>query len=174
MWFNSSAQTKIDTTWYLKKDKFRLELISKENTISNKKNTFLKLSKNGNQFETDSLISEIQEIYFRDIDQDSIKDILVYKNSGARSNEKYYLFLYNKRNKNYKKVEGYDNWPNLNTTDEKNILSSLILAGSTSYKFFELTDSGKLNDLDIVVRDSLLTGKPYKNGLEQAKKAIEE
>ena len=165
------AQTqKIDTTWQINKDKFRLVLTVKENK-ENPNSSFV-LLKNGMESKTDSLLSEIPLIYFQDFNNDSIKDLLIYKNSGARSNERYYLYLYNQKSKTYNKVSGFDNWPNMGGTTERNILSSLTLTGTNTYKFFELKDSGELKNLDITVTDSLLTGIPYEKGLEKAKKLI--
>jgi hypothetical protein len=106
------------------------------------------------------------------MNSDNFTDLLVYQESGARSNETFNLFIFRPTNLDYKRVKGFEEWPNLNKTELKGILAACILSGTVEYKFFKLSDEGKFIDLDISVTDSLLDGKAYENELLKVKELI--
>ncbi|MBF9254360.1 hypothetical protein I2I11_13725 [Pontibacter sp. 172403-2] len=122
---------------------------------------------------TDSVSSSMLYIEFRDMDSDGYKDLLVYHDSGTRSNETYNLYLFRNNNNSFRKVQGFSEWPNIRKTEVKGVLAACILTGVVHYRFFQLKNSGELINLNISVTDSLLNDKAYNNGLKEAKKKVE-
>ncbi|TPE40651.1 XAC2610-related protein [Pontibacter mangrovi] len=167
-----SQAAKLDSTWAVGQHTYRLTLELDEN--SNKDlNTSMTLFRDDEPILKDSVWSSMLEIEFRDIDRDGFHDLLVYQGSGARANETYNLFLFREENNSFQKVAGFNEWPNINTTEVKGVIAACILTGVAEYRFFKLNDSGELIDLNISVIDSLLNGKAYKRGLRKAKKKVE-
>jgi len=169
---NGHSQSKLDTSWLVGIDKFRLVVNTNNNSI-NEVNSKVILYKNKKMLLTDSLLCSFLKFQFDDINKDSKKDFLIYKNTGARTNLTYYLFLYIEANKSYKRVVGYDEWPNVGRTKIKNILVSEIRSGTYEYKFFKLLDSGKLINLDVSQVDNELDGNGYEKGLKRARKLLQ-
>ncbi|MGN6604907.1 MAG: hypothetical protein ACTHK8_20795 [Ginsengibacter sp.] len=69
-------------------------------------------------------------------------------------------------------MNGFQEWPNLNKTELNGILAACVLKGTVEYKFFKLSNEGKLIDLNISETDSLLDGKAYDKGLLKVKQLI--
>jgi hypothetical protein len=108
----------------------------------------------------------------KDINGDGFVDLKVFCCSGARANEIYYLYLFNVKTKGYTKVEGFEDWPNLGKTHVKGLLVATILTGTVTYRFFQLTKTGELIDLNISVDDDNLDGKEYDSGINLARKKL--
>jgi hypothetical protein len=160
--------TTLDSTWNVNKQKFRITLELNEN--ASLKNTKVTLYRDKTELLTDSIFCSYLYVEFKDINTDGFKDVLVYQSSGARANETFNLFLYIPRENKFKKVDGFNDWPNLNTTELKGILVATILTGTVEYRFFRITDSAKLKDLGIFEEDLKLDGKSYKKGIGRVKK----
>lgn len=159
-----SQTTTLDSTWTVDKYNYHA-ILDLDSRSENDLNTSLTILRGDEKIIIDSVSSSRLYIKLRDMNGDSYTDFLVYQGSGARSNETFNLYLYRPTKLDYKKVEGFNDWPNLNKTELKGILSACILTGTVKYRFFEVTDSGELIDLNISEIDSLLDGEAYKNGL---------
>jgi hypothetical protein len=165
----SAQELKLDSTWTITDQKFRITL--KQNEESNPPiNTNLILSRNNELLLSDSLWCSRLYIELQDMNDDGYDDLLVYQGSGARANETYNLFLYRKEKEDFQKVQSFNEWPNLRKTELKGILAATILTGIVEYRFFEIDSSGTLIDLGILVEDDAYDGKGYKKGLKQVKK----
>jgi hypothetical protein len=172
VWGNSFAQTAtLDTTWRVGQEVFRASL-KLDSDYEKELNTNLEITKDSGKVITDSIFSSRLFIQLKDVNHDNYTDLLVYQSSGARSNGTFNLYLYQPTTGGYVKVEGFNDWPNLWTTEADGILAASILTGTVEYRFFHLTDEGKLVDLDISERDSLLDGKAYDIGLLRAERLI--
>ena len=163
------AQTILDSTWILNKNEFRIILEVKENSDEDSVNAKVVLFRDREKIATDSIRCDGLYIDFKDMNEDGFNDLLIFQNSGARANETFNLFLYIRKSRDFKKVPGYNSWPNLFKTDSKGILSACILTGTVQYSFFRIKDSGELIDLKISETDYNLDGKAYDRGLRKAK-----
>lgn len=167
------SQDNLDSAWKIGKSNFRVlavrsgleaELESKE-----VKNTKLTFFRNGQAIVTDSIYSASLRLLFKDLNGDGNDDLLIYLGAGARANERYYLYLFDKRGNNYKRVVGFEEWPNLNATELEGILVATILTGTVEYRFFKIDSKGQLIDLGISEVDEPMDGKAYDKGLERVK-----
>lgn len=107
-----------------------------------------------------------------DIDGDGHSDLRIFQCSGPRANVTYNLFLFQKSENSFKKVKGFEDWPNLTPTKIKGILASTILTVSVEYRFFKIENSGELIDLNISEEDYNLDGKGYNKGLRKVKRFV--
>jgi hypothetical protein len=166
---SSFCQDTLDSTWSIENHKFRVTLV-KDLSDSNELKTNLRLYKANELLLSDTIMCCHLEIDLTDIDGDGNKDLRVFQCTGARANETYNLFLYQKSRSSYKRVKGFEDWPNLIPTKIKGILTSTILTGTVEYRFFKIKSSGELIDLNISEEDYDLDGKEYDKGLRKAKR----
>ena len=165
------AQAKLDTNWLIKNHLFRLVLESNEKT-EDSLNTKLSLFQDNKEILSDSIICARLYIELKDINSDGYNDLLVYQHSGARANETFNLYLYQQATSKFKKVWGYNEWPNVFKTKYKRLLSACILTGTVGYKFFEITNTAELIDLNVSITDYNLDGKAYDEGCKKARKIL--
>jgi len=171
--FFSEAQVEVnDSLWDKNDAEFKLEIKADFKIENSNKNTELKLYRDNQIILKDSIATTRLAKLFRDMNSDGNEDILIYERSGVRANETYNLYLYQPNSNDYKKVSGFNEIPNINTTDSKGILCSMILTGNVSYQFYFLTDNAELIDLKIRVTDENLDGKEYREGLIKAQKYV--
>jgi hypothetical protein len=165
----SAQELKLDSTLTVNGQSFRL--ILEQNEESNPPlNTSMNLYHHNELLFSDSLWCSWLYIKLQDMNDDGLDDLLVYQGSGARANETYNLFLFRKEENDFKRVKGYDEWPNLHKTEIKGILSATILTGAVEYRFFKIDNSDTLQDLGISIDDRSYDGRGYKKGLRQVKK----
>ncbi len=134
--------------------------------------TALFLFRNDKLTFVDSIEVTRKHVELEDINLDGFVDLKIYCCSGARANEVFYLYLYNSKVNGYTKVDGFEEWPNLNKTNIKGLLAATILTGTVTYRFFQITSSGELIDLNTSVDDYNLDGKEYDVGLKVARKKM--
>jgi len=80
-------------------------------------------------------------VTFEDYNNDEIKDLLIYKGTGARgSNEYYYLYLINQRKNQVKKVEGFEEIVNPEYDKKHNVIVSYGFSGSNSYSIYKISE----------------------------------
>ncbi len=171
--FSSDAQVEFyDFLWDKNDAEFKLEIRAKYGIETSNKNTEFRLYRNNIMILKDSILTTRIAKLFRDMNSDGNEDILIYERSGVRANETYNLYLYQPNSNDYKKVSEFNEIPNINTTDNKGILCSMILAGNVSYQFYFLTNDAELIDLNLRVTDENLDGKEYKEGLIKAQKYV--
>ena len=164
------GQTSLDSSWQIRGQKFRVFI--EMNDYDPPLNAQLRLFNGNDNVCFDSIFTVSTQIILEDLNSDGYKDLLVYQGPGARSNETYYLYQYIPKLQSYRRVKGFENWPNLNKAKFKGILVSTILTGTVEYRFFTLTSSGSLIDLQISEEDEDLDGKEYDIGLRKAKKKL--
>jgi hypothetical protein len=168
---SSFSQDTLDSTWKMENNKFRV-VLEKDINDSDALKTNLSIYKDNHLLLTDTLLCCDLEIDLSDIDGDGHNDLRIFQCSGARANDTYNLFLFQKSESSFKKVKGFEDWPNLTPTKIKGILASTILIGSVEYRFFKIENSGELIDLNISEEDYNLDGKEYHKGLRKVKKLL--
>lgn len=163
------SQVSKDTVFKINKHfKIRLQVNKSLTTRSNTKLTILRDDK---FLRADSIFCFTIEIKLKDMNQDGLKDLLIFESTGGRGGNGYYnLYLFCQEKNDFAKVKNYDNWPNIETTKEKGILVSTGLSANTYFHFLKLTDSGRLIDLKIEQEDKDGEGKSYEIGFLKAKK----
>ena len=166
---SSFSQDTLDSTWKIGNNKFRVALV-RDIKDSDELKTNLNLYKDNQLLLTDTLLCCHLEIDLADIDGDGHNDLRIFQCSGARANDTYYLFLFQKSESSFKKLKGFEDWPNLTPTKINGILASTILTGTVEYRFFKIGNSGELIDLNISEEDYNLDGKEYYKGLKKAKR----
>lgn len=165
------SQLMLDSSFEINAHIYQIILNRDENIVADH-NTQLTIFKDNIRLMLDSVYCSFLRIDFDDVNEDGFKDLLVYEGSGARSNERYNLYLFNNQKSNFIKVENFNLWPNLFKTGARGLLCAKILTGSVEYKFFQLTDSGNLVDIKVSEIDSNPDGKAYESGSRTALKKI--
>lgn len=165
------GQHSLDTTWRLTRLHFFRMTLQTHDTDADK-NTRITLYREKTVVLTDSIYCSGLSVRFDDMNRDGYKDVLVYEGSGARANERYHLFLYLPQQNTFKKVIGFNEWPNISVTDIKGVLVATVLTGTVDYHFFRVTGSGKLMDLGISETDWKLDGSAYDVGLTKVRKLL--
>lgn len=168
---HSYSQQMLDSSFEINAHKYKI-LLNQDENINANHNTQLTIFRDNNQLMRDSIYCGFLRIDLDDVNEDGFKDLLVYEGSGARSNERYNLYLFNMQRDNFVKVENYNLWPNLFKTGVRGLLCAKILTGTVEYKFFQLTDTGNLIDIKVSETDSNPDGKAYEPGLRKALKKM--
>jgi hypothetical protein len=166
--FKSYSQNKLDTILTQKDDIYKIKLEMDGNMLD--LNTLIRIFRNNQLILSDSVFSTSLYVEFKDMNSDGFNDILIYQSIGMRANVTYNLFLFQQYNNSFKRVVGFDEFPNLDTTKFKGILCSTILTGTVEYRFFKILNSGDIIDLNISEEDKFYNGKGYKKGLRKVKK----
>ena len=98
-------------------------------------------------------------VEFIDMNNDRIKDVLVFYYSGGRANPTYHLYLLDSARHRLKYVPGFEKLPNPDLDTSNNIISSIALSGTTHYSFFSINSKDRLialgHDFDADLNDSL-------------------
>jgi hypothetical protein len=162
------GQKKTNANFDIEGDHFRLTL-SIDTSALKGGNSNLILSRNGKRILTDSIFCSTVGIKFRDMNNDGIKDLLIFQSSGARANDTYNCFLYRKTTKDFVKVIGFEKWANLRATEIPGILVSEELTGIRYFYFLKLSRAGKLIDLKITEKDNDLDDSAYTNGIKKVR-----
>jgi hypothetical protein len=80
---------------------------------------------------------------FEDIDNDKVKDLLLFSYSGARANPSYYLYL--AKGKKLIKVKDFEELPNPNVDTTNHIITGNALYGDKAWvDFYRITKTNKL------------------------------
>ena len=165
------SQGRLDTSWSISKYKFSASFLT--GNVDNSTEGTLSLFQDNRLILVDSIYVSRKYYEFTDINADGFVDLKVFCCSGARANEFYYLYLFNTKTKGYIKVDGFEDWPNLDTAQVKGLLVATVLTGAVTYKFFQLTNTGQLIDLETSIDDNNLDGKEYNTGIRLAKKKMQ-
>ena len=126
--------------------------------IKNKKTILIK----------DSIFSKVQEIDFKDYNNDGIKDILIQNISDARSNWTYNLYLYNSKTNNFKRIVGFDEIKNPSYNSKYNLIESHVNSGQNWAAFYKIKNS-KIYDYKIEILDdgSAKSKKEYQKAIKK-------
>lgn len=166
----ATGQQVLDSGWKVGAHNFRLRLVINEESFP--LNTKMILEKGLSTIFSDSVFTSHLYGEGQDMNSDGYNDLLVYQSSGARANEVYFLYLFDPKESTYRRVNGYEEWPNMQKTKVKGLLSSTILTGTVQYRYFKISESGELIDLGISETDLDLDGKEYEKGIKRAKKKL--
>lgn len=160
--------TSLDSTFEINGTPFMV-VINQDQELYEPINSSLTIYKDGKIILTDSIFTTLIEVYLKDINLDGFQDLWIFQSTGARANETYNLYLYTESTAEFKKLVGFNDWPNVDTTSIRGVLSSTILMGCVSYHFIKLTNAGILIDLEIEETDCELNGSGYDLGLLKVK-----
>ena len=100
----------------------------------------------------DSIFRRVQKIEFTDYNNDNIKDVLVQNISDVRSNWTYYLYLYNPKTNNFKRVNGFEEIKNPKYNSKHNIVESYIVSGQDWVSFYKIKNN-RIHDYKIEIID---------------------
>lgn len=93
---------------------------------------------------TDSLMCMGTKFEMRDFNNDDVKDVLVYSLEDVRSNESYYLYLVDKKNKKLTRVKGFEEIKNPEFDSKNNVITSFAVSGTDYYSFYRINSKNKL------------------------------
>ncbi len=169
------SQKKIDSTLFGNKSyHFSLEIFAPVNFDESKFNsvfTFYKFSHHKKIIiRRDSLYCMNYLIDYADINNDKIKDLLIFHSIGARANPTYYLYLIDRKKLQLIKVPKFEELPNPYLDTSCNIIVSLGLAGSNYYSFYKLSKTNKLIMLLKDVEENPKDSSQYENIIKRLKK----
>lgn len=117
----------------------------------------------------DTIYSRVQEISFKDFNNDGVKDILIQNISDVRSNWTHNLYLTDLKENRLKKVKGFNKIKNPNYLPEYNLIDNYVNSGKNWTSFYKIQNDSIIN-CDIVVYDKQLDDNTYE---EEHKRAIE-
>jgi hypothetical protein len=158
------SQSTIDSTLFGKNDyHYSLKIFAPTESDESKNNAIFTFYKIANQkkiiLRRDSLYCMDAFVDFLDLNNDSLKDLLIFHSSGARANPTYYLYLLDYNNFQLIRVPKFENLPNPYLDLPSNIIVSVGLAGSNYYSFYRLSKTNKLvkllEDVEEDPKDSL-------------------
>ena len=149
--FSQNIQ-KSDFDKALVKEKISIRLSMTKKFSDNNPNYHLTIYKDKKPILEDKIFSKLGEIEFQDFNGDGIKDILVQNISDARSNWTYYLYLYDNKNKLFKKVKGFETIKNPTFNLENKIIESYVVSGKNYMEFYKINNSN-VENLNISIFD---------------------
>ncbi|OXA79001.1 hypothetical protein SAMN05444397_102226 [Flavobacterium aquidurense] len=116
----------------------------------------------------DSIFSRVQEIEFKDFNNDKIKDVLIQNISDVRSNWTYNLYLYNPQTNNFKRVIGFEEIKNPSYNSKYKIIESHVNSGKNWAAFYKIKNF-KIYDYNIEIIDdgSLKAEKEYSKAIKK-------
>jgi hypothetical protein len=127
---------------------------NEKNGYENEKNSILiinqKINNKNSTLIKDSIFSQVQEIEFKDFNNDKIKDILIQNISDVRSNWTYNLYLYNSKTNNFKKVIGFEEIKNPSYNSKYNIIESHVVSATNWVTFYKIINF-KIYDYNIEI-----------------------
>jgi len=138
----------------------------------NEKNSILiinqKINGKNSTLIKDSIFCKVQEIEFKDFNNDKIKDILIQNISDVRSNWTYNLYLYNPQINNFKRVIGFEEIKNPTYNSKYKIIESHVNSGKNWAAFYKIKNF-KVYDYNIEIIDdgSLKAEKEYRKAIKK-------
>ena len=173
----TKAETKIytDSTVIVFGDssyKLSLHIFDTANRYDAEKNnavlTFTKQDRNQTKiFFHDSLFCMYPDIYFKDFNNDQIKDIIIFYSTGARANPTYHLYLTDLKNHNLIRVKDFENLPNPDLDTANNIIISIALSGTNYYSFYRIVAKNKLINLGYSLKEDPNDTTQYEKAVRQ-------
>jgi len=165
------SQESLDSSIRIDNHQFRILVRYDEQSVKDL-NSAVTIFRDGQKLLSDSLWSTKLQAKFKDINSDGYKDLFIYQATGYRPNDTYYLYLFQEKCNDFKRVVGFDDHPNIDTTDTKGILCATYLSGVIEFSFLQLTDSGKLINLNIIESNEEVPLDAYNKGLLKAKQKV--
>lgn len=116
----------------------------------------------------DSIFSRVQEIEFKDFNNDKIKDVLIQNISDARSNWTYNLYLYSPQTNNFKRVIGFDEIKNPSYNSKYKIIESHVNSGKNWAAFYKIKNYKVYNyNIEIIDDGSIQAEKEYSKAIKK-------
>ncbi len=78
------------------------------------------------------------EVGFEDFNKDGIDDLTLLIGSGARSNFREYLFIFNPKRQNVTQIKGFEHIVNPELNRSTNIIESTIFTGTVDYEYYKI------------------------------------
>ena len=101
----------------------------------------------------DQVYSKVGEIRFEDFNGDGIKDLLIQNISDVRSNWTYYLYIFDNRNKTFKKVLHFESVKNPEYNPKYRWIESYAVSGTNYLSFYKIIGN-KVKDLNYTIHDT--------------------
>ncbi len=101
----------------------------------------------------DQVYSKVGEIRFEDFNGDGIKDLLIQNISDVRSNWTYYLYIFDNRNKTFKKVLDFESVKNPEYNPKYGWIESYVVSGTNYLSFYKIIGN-KVKDLNYTIHDT--------------------
>lgn len=101
----------------------------------------------------DRVYSKVGEIRFEDFNGDGIKDLLIQNISDVRSNWTYYLYIFDNRNKTFKKVLDFESVKNPEYNPKYRWIESYVVSGTNYLSFYKIIGN-KVKDLNYTIHDT--------------------
>lgn len=116
----------------------------------------------------DTIYSSVQEIDFKDFNNDKINDLLVQNISDVRSNWTYTLYLYNPKTNSFKKVTGFEEIKNPIFNSKYNIIESHVNSGQNWAAFYKIKNNKVFSyNIEIIDDGSDKAAKEYAKAIKK-------
>ncbi|MDR2237875.1 MAG: hypothetical protein LBE92_17260 [Chryseobacterium sp.] len=113
----------------------------------------LKIYKNKKLILKDLVYSKVGEFEFEDFNGDGIKDLLIQNISDVRSNWTYSLYLFDPKNKTFKKVLNFESIKNPVYQSKHNWIESYTVSGANYLSFYRIVGN-RIRDLNYTIHDN--------------------
>lgn len=165
----SQSNKDIDETLVRENISIKLNMMKK--LADDEPNYLLTIYRNKKPILEDKIFSKIGEIDIVDFNDDGVKDILVQNISDVRGNWTYYLYLYDKKKKDFRKVKDFETIKNPQYNSQYKIIESYVVSGKNYINFYRIKNH-KIEDLNLSITDdnSINYELEYKKVLPTLKK----
>ena len=165
-----SAQNGYDKNIYAK-DKIEISFRKIKDLGEDIPNYHLTVIKNKKNIFEDSVYSKVGEIKFEDFNGDGIKDILIQNSSDVRSNWTYFLYLYDTKSKNFRKIKDFETIKNPEYNNDYKLIESHVISGRDYTAFYKIHENTIIDLQEIVYDDhSENDDNGYQKALEKLSK----
>ncbi len=177
---NAQEESSIDTltincdSIYSKKGLSISHIINKKENqdgYSGEKNSVFIFRKSEKEIFRDAIFSTVQEINFKDFNNDNVKDILIQNTSDVRSNWTYILYLVNPKDYTLTKVKGFDEIKNPTYNTEYDIVEGSAVSGRDYTSFYKIIKN-RIYDYEIIIYDDHGEDDNYDKAYNKAIKEI--
>lgn len=162
-----SAQTDVDEKVFIK-EKIAISFQKIKDLGEDIPNYHLTITKDRKIIFEDSVYSKIGEMTLQDFNGDGIRDILIQNASDVRSNFTYFLYLYDLKNKNFRKVKNFETIKNPEYNQDYKLIESYVMSGRDYIKFYKIKGN-QIQDLKLLIYDDHLDNDDngYQDALEK-------
>jgi hypothetical protein len=161
-----SAQLRDTSLTVFNDNSYRIKLTTgNTNSSAEENNVVLSLVKKEGGKQTlllnDSLFCQRTYIRWKDFNNDSHEDLMLFRASSARSNWTYYLYVTDPINKTFRRIHGFEEIANPEFVKGDNVITSYTLTGKSYYSFYRIDNKNRLInfqksfDAELDERDSI-------------------
>lgn len=151
LWAQNNQQIKTDSIY--PKEKIEVSLMGVKGFNDEAPRYNLTIYKNKKIILKDLVYSKVGEIQFEDFNGDGIKDLLIQNISDVRSNWTYYLYLFDNKNKTFKKILDFESVKNPVYNPKYKWVESYVVSGTNYLNLYKITGD-KVKDLKYTIEDS--------------------